>query len=888
MHEKLAMEGWWEWDPTERRWTMSPRMFEILGVPGAQGAEYPAAGVMSDWSELIHPDDRPGLAVQVRTHLEGRMPWVQADCRVRRADNAWCWVRLRAASVARDDQTRWIGCMVDVDDHRRTQEILGASQQWLDLVLDASGIGFWDWDARQGQRVYFSHGYKQMLGYESDEIEDTWPGGWKNLVHPDDAAQEKRIAVAHMTGRSPYYDAQYRMRHKDGGWRWIHARGRIILRNAAGEPLRWVGVHTDVTEHRLAEEALRQSEERYRLLAEHATDMISTHDVEGVYLYASPACRRLLGYEPQELVGRDAYDFIHPDDIPVVRRSHDQVLHKAVWNSVVYRLRHKDGRYIWFESNCRFVPASEAPYAIVAVSREVAERVRTEQALRESEERYRTVVQRQTEMICRFLPDTTLTFVNEAYARFFGRRAEELVGRPFITLIPEHEHEKVRGHLRAMTPDAPSQTHEHAVFAPDGRIVWQQWTNQAFFDEHGKLVELQAVGRDVTERHAAEEALRTSEHRYRSLVESLEEMILRIRLDRTLTFANAALCRMLNKTPQELLSQPLHFRIHPDDFEHALAAERQIRQPPHRVTVELRVHTADDWRWINWQCLGLLNDRGEVEEVQAVGRDMTRQKQDQAEQRHRLLALAHVARLNTAGTMASNLAHELSQPLTALLNFAHAVRRRIEAGQATPDLVTEALEQIVLQAERAGQIVQGVREFIGRHVPSRQMVSLPSAVDRAVRFIAAEALRNRVHLQVQCCSTPCQVPAEVSQIEQVLVNLLLNAMDAMHDTPGRPRELTLATQKTPRAVEVRVSDTGPGVDEANRERIFEPFFTTKSHGMGLGLSISRSIVEDHGGRMWVEANEQGGATFCFTLPWSNPGPPGAMPENRFLLNSQAD
>ncbi|MCC7409907.1 MAG: PAS domain-containing protein [Phycisphaeraceae bacterium] len=745
MLEKLAMEGWWEWDPPERRWTMSPRMLEILGVPAGQAADYPAAGAMSDWIELIHPDDRPGLAVQVSAHLQGDALGVQLDCRLHRADGAWCWVRLRAASVEQGDQKRWVGCAVDVDDHRRTQEILGASQQWLDLVLDASRIGFWDWDIRRGQRVYFSHGYKQMLGYEPGEIEDTWLSGWHTLVHPDDVAEEERSARAHMAGQTSYYDAQYRMRHKDGRWRWVHARGRIILRDASGEPLRWVGVHTDITEIRQAEQALRQSERRYR-----------------------------------------------------------------------------------------------------------------------------SVVQCQTEMICRFLPDTTLTFVNEAYARFFGRRPDQLVGRSFLMLVPEQEHDGIRRHLRSLTPGSPMATYEHQVFSPDGRACWQQWTDQAFFNERGEPVELQAVGRDITHRHEAEQALRASEQRYRGLVDSLEEMIVRIRLDRTLTFVNAAFCRMMDKTPQDLLWRALHLEIHPDDLEHARSAEREIHRPPHRVTVDIRQQTAEGWRWINWQCLALLNDRQEIDEIQAVGRDMTRHKQDQAEQRHRLLALAHVARLNTAGKMASNLAHEISQPLTALLNFAHAARRRLEAGQASPDLVAEALEQIVLQGERAGQIVQGVREFVGRHVSDRQVISFPSAVERAVRFVAAEALRNRVHLQVKCCSTPCQVLAEVSQVEQVLVNLLLNAMDAMHDTPGKPHELTLIARRQPRAVEVRVSDTGPGVDEANRERIFEPFFTTKSHGMGLGLSISRSIIEDHGGRMWVEANDRGGATFCFTLPLPPP------------------
>jgi len=207
-----------------------------------------------------------------------------------------------------------------------------------------------------------------------------------------------------------------------------------------------------------------------------------------------------------------------------------------------------------------------------------------------------------------------------------------------------------------------------------------------------------------------------------------------------------------------------------------------------------------------------------------------------------------VARLNTAGQMASNLAHEISQPLTALLNFAHAARRRIGAGQATPDLVAEALEQIVLQGERAGQIVQGVREFVGRHVPDRQSICRPSAVERAVRFVSSEALRNRVHIQVQCCATPCQVLAEVSQIEQVLVNLIKNGVEAVGESASGGVSVRWSDLGT--AVEIVVLDEGPGI--SGTKNLFVPFFTTKPKGSGIGLVLCRQIAEAHGGSLTLE------------------------------------
>jgi len=229
--------------------------------------------------------------------------------------------------------------------------------------------------------------------------------------------------------------------------------------------------------------------------------------------------------------------------------------------------------------------------------------------------------------------------------------------------------------------------------------------------------------------------------------------------------------------------------------------------------------------------------------------------------------LAHVCRLSTMSELATTISHELNQPLAAVTNYATGIRRRVqESRELTPEIM-DALEQIVIQAERAGKVLQRTREFVTSRTVQMDQVALDEVIRRSVELMLPKAERQAVEVRVMCDPALPEIRGDAIQLEQVIVNLLSNAIEALDDSGGGLREVEIMAQQIPdREIEITVHDSGPGIDREMANALFEAFMTTKTNGMGMGLSISRSIVEAHEGRMWIDTDTPSGATFRIRLP----------------------
>jgi two-component system sensor histidine kinase TtrS len=250
---------------------------------------------------------------------------------------------------------------------------------------------------------------------------------------------------------------------------------------------------------------------------------------------------------------------------------------------------------------------------------------------------------------------------------------------------------------------------------------------------------------------------------------------------------------------------------------------------------------------------------------------MTERKEASEKARRHQLELAHVARLSTLGEMASGIAHELNQPLTAITTNARACVRLLESQAATEEYCSDVLDRIAAQAERAGEVIRQIRHFVRKEEPEVRPSRLSSMLDTVVGLVRPEARRMSVALVTDISPDVEWVLAQEIQIEQVILNLARNAIEAMAEVPVDRRRLTLQTRRPNQEVEIRVSDTGPGLDTEVADRIFEPFVTTKTQGLGLGLSISSGIVAAHGGQLTVDSVSGEGATFSFKLPLAEGG-----------------
>jgi PAS domain S-box-containing protein len=301
------------------------------------------------------------------------------------------------------------------------------------------------------------------------------------------------------------------------------------VKDSRGETYAILVISHDITDRRLAQEALRQSEARYRTLVETSPDAVVLSDVHGKILWTNQRAALMYGFESVEemLSQRDnVFDFMSRDDRARAIEEGKRVLRKGRQTNLAYQSLRRDGTCFPADVSVSVVEEADGKVgALLMIIRDVTERTRAEEALRESEQRYRSVLQDQTELICRWLPGGELTFVNDAYCRYFHKKPEELIGHSFVPLILEEDRERVTELISLLGPDNPIEVHEQRVLAPDGEVRWQQWTNRVILDDKGRTIEFQSVGRDVTERKRAEEQIKAALEEKELLLKEIQHRV---------------------------------------------------------------------------------------------------------------------------------------------------------------------------------------------------------------------------------------------------------------------------------------------------------------------------------------------------------------------------
>jgi PAS domain S-box-containing protein len=501
--------------------------------------------------------------------------------------------------------------------------------------------------------------------------------------------------------------------------------------------------------------------------------------------------------------------------------------------------------------------------------RDIRARERAQEALKQSEERYREVVESQIEFVCRFRPDMTLTFVNEAYCRFFGQRRDDLIGRSFLDVLPASAREPTLHEVRSLVAHPQTAASDHEVMLTGRHSGWQHWTYHAIAGSKGEVAEFQAIGRDITDRKHAEDQLRESEARFRTVADAAPALIWMSGVDKLCTFFNRPWLDFTGRTLAQELGDGWTECIHPDDFEKCLKEYGESFDARRPFTLEYRLRRHDgEYRWMSDH--GVPRYDSDRRFLGYIGScvDLTDRKQAEAEAQRGRVELAHVARVSTMGALAGSIAHELNQPLTAILSNAQAGTRFLANPAPNVTEVRAVLQDIAQDTKRAGEVIRQMRKLVKKDDPQFESIDPGHMIHEVVRLLHSDTVIRKVQIALDCRADLASVRGDSVQLQQVLLNLLLNAFDAMKDVAELDRIVRVRAwqPEEARAIQIEVSDRGAGIQPEKLPRIFEPFQTTKREGLGLGLSISRSIVEAHGGQLWVEKNSNRGATFCFTIP----------------------
>ena len=792
---------------------------------------------------------------------------VTFETRHRRKDGTIFPVEVRARQFQHGAHRFRLALARDITERKRIEEVLRESEVRLQKAQQIAHVGWWERDFATS-RVFLSDEVCRIFGLEAVDLPE-WHARWLSLIHPEDRPRAGEAAAAALLPGSPRYDVEYRVIRPDGTVRVVHSQGDVTW-DESGRPLRQFGVLQDITELRQAEQELRASEGRFRIFVDHATDAFLLLDDDWTILDVNRQACHGLGYSRKELIGKHKSDFdVGLDGTSIQRLKQRTVAGEAI--TFETRHRRKDGTS--FPVEVRLNQFEQGGRRYLCLVRDISERKRAEDELRESEERFRTLVQFSFDVY--WESDAQHRFIRQEFAEGLGDAPapDSEIGKtrwevPYL----EPDAEAWRKHRETLDAHLPFRDFELARPAPDGGKRYVSVSGLPVFDKSGRFIGYRGVGRHITERKRAEVALRHSEA---YLAEAQ-------RLSHTGTLAFNATApvfwsqesyRIWGLDPLQGLPnrETVLQRIHPDDRERVdVETEEAVRQK-RDFALEFRIVLPDGTvKYIEATGHPLFSADGELAEMVATHVDVTERKRAQQEhERLRQLEadLAHVNRLSIMGELTASLAHEILHPIATARNNARSGMRFLEL--SPPKLVEakEALACVVRDADRAKDIVGRIRDHIKKAPPRNDRFDINEAIEEVIEMARAPIDKNGVSVRTRLAAGVTSVWGDRVQLQQVVLNLILNAVEAMDSAEERGRTLLIRTEQRGAAgILVAVHDSGPGIDPEHLQRVFEPFYTTKESGLGMGLSICRSIIDGHGGRLWADADQPRGTVFQFTLP----------------------
>ena len=364
-------------------------------------------------------------------------------------------------------------------------------------------------------------------------------------------------------------------------------------------------------------------------------------------------------------------------------------------------------------------------------------------------------------------------------------------------------------------------------------------------------------------RYQYERELRRSEQKFRLIVENQTDLIVTLDSAGLIQFASPSYCKTFNKSSESLTET-----FFPPLQGQSITMWQGITVAPYEHQFEERILTADGWRTIAWAATAVAENVDDTSVVVVVGRDISRRKKAEDKTRQHLRQLAHVSRLNSMEEMGSTLAHELNQPLASILSYSQACLRIMKSpSKDTYAEIFPALERIASNAERAGNIMRRIRDFVRKEEPKRQPTQVNTLVREVYGLALSEAQKAEIEFSLNLGDIPENIDVDVIQVEQVVLNLVRNSIDAIGQASRTLRIIEIQTRQIGREwIEIIVKDTGGGIAAEVKDSLFDPFTSSKAKGLGLGLSISRSIVEDHSGHLTLQSSPGFVTCFCIALP----------------------
>ena len=761
--------------------------------------------------------------------------------------------------------THLVGAVHDITERKRAEEL----RSHLAAIVESSDAAIIG-KTLDGVIVSWNPGAERIYGYKAEEI----VGRPVSLLVPPDRQDEIPQILERLRhgGRLERYETT-RVR-KDGSPVEVSVIASPMTdsrRTVIGASM----ISHDITERKRAEALLRESEQRFRDLADSAPVMISVIGPDKRTTFFNKYCLDFTGHTMEEKLGDGWITSLHPEDrerfMSVYSSSIDA---RREFNSI-FRLRRADGKYRWvlFTGVPRFAAGVFSGYIGSCV--DVADQKLVEEQLRANEVRLKDA-QRLAKVGSweRRIADNSIYWSDEML-QILGLPNDPPVDVPsFLNHVHPQDREKIMEADRKICSGIASLEVEFRITQPSGSVRFVRSIVEAIRNDQGALVRIAGATQDVTEQVRARELLRESEKHLKNAerLAHLGHWQWDIRANRV--SASEEMLRIIGK-PQNYVPSYEDFLqdLVPQDRERV---ERLIRDSIEKkigYSTEYQIALPNgELRTISCICEVLLDEEGLPARMFGTCQDVTEQRQAEVSIRRSLDEITHLNRVSAMGELTASLAHELNQPLAAILSNAQAAGRFL--GGESPDLVQvrECLTDIVADDKRAAEVINRLRGLLkkGEYQPS--LADLNEVISEAMRLVRNNALLRQVSVKFEPLPGLPPVLGDRIQLYQVVLNLIMNGLDAVAErSPGDRWVLVRTAKADGGGVELTVEDSGKGIAESEIARLFEPFFSTKRDGLGMGLSISRSIVQAHRGKIWAENAVEGGAIFRCVLPVAQEG-----------------
>jgi PAS domain S-box-containing protein len=880
--QRVAHMGHYQFDLISNRIALSDELCRIYGL---HPQEEPFDGP-SIWA-MMHPEDRERAFQAVEEAIRSGVP-AEVEHRIVRPDGE---VRtlLGLGAVKRDASGRayeYFGTGQDITERKRAEEEhqalsrdLQESRAWLEEAQRVAHVGYWVWDL-QTNRVIFSDETYRIFGLTPQEGPIDL-AVMSEMFHPED--RERVFQTADEAIRSgTRADCEHRIVRPNGEIRTVHSLGDL-KKDASGRPYQMFGTTQDITERKHAEEKIKNSEARLRQVIDAIPTLAWCNLADGPNEFLNKRWHEFTGLSPEESHGWGWQVAFHPDDVPPMMEKWQELLVSGEPGEMEARLRRHDGVFRWFL--IRVEPLRDETGNILrwyGTSTDIESLKQTEEKLREDERElrrsrfYLSEGERlahmgswaSNDLGVRWSDGLDIYWSDEVY-KIFGLDPKS--GPPtleqYLALIYPNDRAFVATTLKEMHEQRSGCDFTKRIVRPDGELRYVRCVGIPLVED-GVFKGFHGTTMDVTEHELLTQALRRDQT---YLAEAQ-------RLTHAGSWASNLVKRQVFHSSDEnnrlygfdLSEIQNPFNLHYSSIldEPALTAklEKAISAGAD-FDVEYRIRRADGAiRFLRG--IGHHNPAQEFGEYSGITMDITDQKHAEMEReklRQLEADLAHTNRVNMMGELAAALAHEIKQPIAASITSSNALLRWLAHDPPDLERARAAAVRVEEDANRAADVISSLQSFYKRGTPvKRQIVDVKKIIEEMAVLLETEAARFSVTIRAEIDGDTPKLLVDRVQLQQIFMNLMLNAIEAMKDTGG---ELTIKSRMNPEGwLLVSISDTGVGLPEERKEEIFELFHSTKPQGTGMGLTITRSIVESYGGRVWATNNHGAGASFCFTLP----------------------